>query len=123
MQDCEDLIHVFGKAAPLLPVLLLVPGLYAGPQKQVILVAGEGYASAEEMKDLCVTTWGRAEMRVAERGPEFTTFDELRERHGLMPRNKVDAAVREALWERAKAHKTNFRTDPLPLDKGDMKHG
>ncbi len=119
MQECEELVKFFGDDSlrPTLPILLIVPGLFEHGKKQVILVAGLGYATVAELKDLCVTTWGRAELRVQERGSQFRSFDELREKYGLMPAASVDAAVREAMMDRIQRYKRNTRTDPARKGK------
>jgi hypothetical protein len=39
-------------------------------------------------------------------------FEETRELHGRPSATTFDQNFREALWDRAKAHEKNFRTDP-----------
>ena len=105
-QDCEDLVKHFGSPdfAPYLPVLLLIPGAPTVP-----LIAGQGYATAAELRDDAVVTWHRW----TERGGHVFDFDALREKHGLMRRENFDAAVRDAMERRIARHKANPVTDPF----------
>ena len=106
-KDCEDLVHFFGgdpSFCPFLPVLLWIPG---APQQ----IAGWGLAPAAEMRDQAVAVWELITARMDRTGKPVD-FDALREKHGLMRAEDVDAATREALWERIKRHKANPVTDP-----------
>ena len=108
-QQAEDLVKFFGHPdfCPLLPVLLIIPG---APTPTAI--EGRGYAPAAELRDIAVHAFGRTAERLAENNGQMFDFDALRERAGLMRREDVDAATREAMWDRAKRHRTNSRTDP-----------
>src|SRR3990167_7827592 len=101
LEDCEGLVRWFGSPdfAPYLPVMVLVPG-GAAPT----LIAGLGYATAAELQDCAVVTWHR--------GQATPDFDALREKHGLMRRELVDAATREAMLKRIAQHKANPISDP-----------
>lgn len=108
--ECEDLVAFFGGDAdfcPYLPILLAIPGT-----QSVTVVEGQGVTTVAELRDLCVTTWGRTVGRIAANGGVMFDFDALRERHGLARREEADAIVREAMWERAQKHKASPRTDP-----------
>ena len=98
--ECEELVRWFGAAdfCPNLPVLVLVPGADAP-----VAIAGMGYATAAELQDCAIVTWGNK---------ATFDFDALREKHGLMRREEVDAATREAMRARIAKHKQNPRTDP-----------
>lgn len=107
-QDCEDLVRYFGSPdfCPYLPVLLMVPG---APSPTAI--AGLGYATAAELRDDAVVTWHRQSAKFAKGEPIFD-FDTLREKHGLMPRDQVDNATRDAMRRRVQEHKANPVSDP-----------
>lgn len=108
--DCADLVHKFRgidfypEYGPMLPVLLLVPG---APQQ----IAGWGLSSIEEIRDQAVAVWEIITERLAKTGSTFD-FDAAREQHGLMRRENVDAAIREAMRDRIAKHKASPVTDP-----------
>ena len=107
MADCEDLVHWFDNQAdfcPYLPVLLMIPGA----MKQV---CGLGFATAAELRDTCMDVWGTTTQRIARRGSVFD-FDDLRERAGAMPREKVAEMAQYAFDDRIKRHKASRVTDP-----------
>ncbi len=106
--ECQELVRHFGDAhfAPFLPVLVMVPGAPAPTA-----ITGLGYATAAELQDCAVVTWETQTGRLAKTG-QFLDFDTLRERHGLMRREEVDTATREALRRRIAKHKANPITDP-----------
>ncbi len=106
--ECQELVRHFGAAdfAPFLPVLVMVPG-GAAPTA----ITGLGYATAAELQDCAVVTWERQAEKLDKTG-SILDFDALRERHGLMRREEVDAATREALLQRIAKHKANPITDP-----------
>ena len=108
LQECEDLVYWFGGPdfCPYLPVLLLVPGAQTMPA-----INGLGVAPAAEIRDVAVAYWVQTEEDVRLHR-SFVDFDEARERRGLLPREKVDAAVREAMRDRAARHKASPVTDP-----------
>ncbi len=121
-EDCAELVRWFGSAAfaPNLPVLVMVPGAHAPT-----LIAGMGYATAAELQDCAVVTWEQQTTKLAE-GKPLLDYDEARERRGLMRRDEVDAATRDALLRRIKAHMDNPVTDPFrqpeyPNPKNQMK--
>ncbi len=105
--ECEELVRWFGSPdfCPNLPIMVMVPGA------QPTLIPGFGYATAAELKDCAVYTWHHQVEKLAKTGT-LLDFDELRERHGLMRREDVDAATREALLRRVAQHKANPVTDP-----------
>ena len=105
-QDCEGLVRWFGSAefCPNLPIMVFVPGA------QPTLIPGFGYATAAELKDCAVYTWHR-QIEKLKAGSLFD-YDALRERHGLMRREDVDAATREAMHKRIAKHKANPVSDP-----------
>jgi len=107
-QECEDLVLWFGSAdfCPNLPVLVMVPGADAP-----VAIAGMGFATAAELKDCAVVTWHDKSQKIASKGTMFD-FDALRERRGLMRREEVDAATREAMLSRIAKHKANPISDP-----------
>jgi len=100
--ECQELVRYFGEAAfaPFLPVLVLVPGAPAPTA-----ITGLGFATAAELQDCAVVTWETQTGKTLD-------FDALREKHGLLPREEVDAATREALLQRIAKHKANPITDP-----------
>ncbi len=105
--ECDELVHWFGSPdfCPNLPVMVMVPGA------QPTLIAGLGYATAAELRDCAVVTWHEQTEKLAKTG-SLVDFDALRERHGLMRREDVDAATREALLRRIAQHKANPVSDP-----------
>ena len=107
-QECEDLVCWFGSAdfCPNLPVLLLLSGTDAP-----IAIAGMGFATAAELRDCAVVTWHEKTAKLADDG-KLLDFDALRERRGLMRREEVDAATRQALLDRIAKHKANPVSDP-----------
>lgn len=108
LAECEDLVNWFGDEnfCPFLPVLLLVPGAQTAPA-----ISGMGIAPAAEIRDIAVAYWEQTEEDVKNKR-SFVNFDEARERRGLMPRDKVDAAVRQAMRDRVAKHKASPITDP-----------
>lgn len=106
--ECEDLVRHFGSPdfCPFQPVLILLPGADAP-----IAIAGMGYATAAELRDCAVVTWHEKTEKLAD-GGKLLDFDALREKHGLLRREEVDAATREALLERIAKHKANPISDP-----------
>lgn len=108
-EDCAELVRHFGSPdfAPYLPVMVLVPGAHAPT-----LIAGFGYATAAELRDCAVVTWEQQTAKIAAGKPPID-FDEARERHGLMRREDVDTATREALLSRIARHKANPISDPF----------
>lgn len=110
LMDCADLVHKFRGIdfypayGPYLPVLLLIPG---APQQ----IAGWGLSEVEEIRDQAVAVWELITERLAKKGTTFD-FDSAREKHGLMRREDVDAAIREAMRDRIKKHKASPVTDP-----------
>lgn len=109
MDEAQSLPRFFGDTAfcPYLPILLVIPGL-----DSVVQVEGRGVTTVAELTDLCVTTWGRNEERMARNGGKLLDFDALREKHGLMPRNQLGAALAESITKRMDEHRRNRRTDP-----------
>ncbi len=107
LSDCEDLVKWYGDPdfCPFLSVLLLIPD-------HPTILAGLGYATAAELKDDAVNIWGKYTARLAKTG-SILDFDDLRERAGQMPREKVKAAMSEAFWERIRHHRENPVTDPF----------
>jgi len=105
--ECEELVSWFGEPnfCPNLPVMVFVPGA------QPTLIAGFGYATAAELKDCAVYTWYHQIEKL--KTGTLLDFDELRERHGLMRREEVDAATREAMLRRIAQHKANPVSDPF----------
>jgi len=85
---------------------VMVPGAPAPT-----LIAGFGYATAAELQDCAVVTWHQQTKQLATTGKLFD-FDSLRERRGLMRREEVDNATREALLHRVAQHKANPISDP-----------
>ena len=106
--ECGELVRWFGSPdfCPNLPVLVLLPGADAP-----IAIAGMGYATAAELQDCAVVTWHDKTAKLAN-GGKLLDFDALRDKHGLMRREDVDAATREALVARIAKHKANPVTDP-----------
>ena len=107
-QECDELVYWFGSAdfCPVLPILVMVPGA------QPTLIPGFGYATASELRDCAVYAWFSQSDKIAKQG-NILNFDALREKHGLMRREEVDAAIRTAFYERVKKHKANPITDPF----------
>lgn len=99
--ECHMLASWFGdyNFCPYLPVMVMVPGA-AAPT----LIAGLGYATASELRDCAVVAWHR--------GSRLVDFDQAREDQGLMRREDVDAATRQALLDRIAKHKANPISDP-----------
>lgn len=106
--ECEELVHWFGDAdfCPFLPIMVFVPGAPAPT-----LIPGFGYAPAAELRDCAVYAWHKQGERIRKTG-SLVDFDALREKHGMMRREDVDPATREALRRRAAQHKANPISDP-----------
>lgn len=104
-QEAAELVRYFGHPdfAPVLPVLLCVPGGWGQ-------LAGMGIAPASELRDEAVARWELQENKIAKTGSTFD-FDEAREKAGLMPRDKVDAAVRNAFRDKIAQHKATSVTN------------
>ena len=107
-EECGDLVRWFGSPdfCPMLPVMVMVP-----KADVPTLIAGMGYATAAELQDCAVVVWHEQTDKLAKTG-KILDFDALRERHGLMRREEVDAATREALVQRAARHKASPVSDP-----------
>ena len=105
--ECDELVHWFGSPdfCPNLPIMVMVPGV------QPTLILGLGYATAAELRDCAVVTWHTQAEKLAATG-RVLDFDALRDRRGLMRREKVDTEVREAMLRRVAKHKANPITDP-----------
>jgi len=105
--ECDELVHWFGSPdfCPNLPIMVMVPGV------QPTLIPGFGYATAAELRDCAVVTWHAQAEKLAKIG-RVLDFDALRDRRGLMRREKVDTEVREAMLRRVAHHKANPITDP-----------
>lgn len=106
--ECDELVRWFGSPdfCPLLPVMVMVPGA------AVTLIAGFGYATAAELRDCAVVAWNNQIEQIAKTGG-IHDYDARRERAGLMRREDVDPAVREAMVRRIAQHKANPVTDPF----------
>src|SRR3990167_9523842 len=106
--ECDGLAQWFGSSdfAPYLPVMVMVPGADAPTA-----IAGLGYATAAELQDCAVVAWQQQTEKLAKTG-KLLDYDALRERLGLMRREAVDTAVREALDRRVAQHKANPISDP-----------
>lgn len=106
--ECDELVRWFGSPnfCPLLPVMVMVPGAPAPT-----LIPGFGHATAAELRDCAVVTWHEQTERLAKTG-RILDFDALRERRGLMRREDVDPAIRDAMLRRIARHKANPVTDP-----------
>lgn len=107
-EECGELVRWFGSPdfCPHLPVMVMVPGTDAPT-----LIAGMGYATAAELQDCAVVTWHEQTRKLAKTGKIFD-FDTLREKHGLMRREEVDDAARDAMLRRVAQHKANPISDP-----------
>ena len=106
--ECADLVNWFGDAqfAPFMPVLIYVPG---HPQ----ILDGQGWAGAAELRDQAVAIWEIITERLARTG-STVDFDALREKHGQMRREDVQAAMQEAAMENVRRHRANPVTAPAP---------
>ena len=107
-EECGELVRWFGSPdfCPFEPIMVMVPGADAPT-----LIAGMGYATAAELQDCAVVTWHEQTDKLARTGRLFD-FDALREKHGLMRREEVDAATRTALLERVARHQRSPISDP-----------
>ena len=108
VEECGELVRWFGSSdfCPNQPVMVMVPGTDAPT-----LIAGMGYATAAELQDCAVVTWHEQTRKLATTG-KLVDFDALRERRGMMRREEVDLATREALLRRVAQHKANPISDP-----------
>lgn len=107
-EECGELVRHFGSPnfAPFQPVMVIVPGAQAPT-----IIAGMGVATAAELQDCAVVTWEQQTEKLAKTG-KLLDFDTLREKHGMMRREDVDDAVREAMRRRVAEHKANPISDP-----------
>jgi len=105
--DCDELVNWFGSPdfCPNLPIMVMVSG------GQPTLIPGFGYATAAELRDCAVVAWHTQTEKMAKTG-RVLNFDALRDRRGLMRREDVDPAVREAMVRRVAQHKASPVTDP-----------
>jgi hypothetical protein len=103
------LVRWFGSPdfCPLLPVMVMVPGAPAPT-----IIPGFGHATAAELRDCAVVVWHQQTEKLVKMGRLFD-FDDLRERRGLMRREEVDPATREAMLRRIQKHRANPVTDPF----------
>ncbi len=123
MAECNDLVGWFdGKPdfCPDMPVLLLIPNV-----DKPIAVCGMGFATAAELRDTCIEVWGSKNLKQQQKGSQFD-FDDLRERAGELPREKVAEMTAYAYWDRLQRHKASPVTDPwkrmrYPNPKGRTK--
>lgn len=108
LKECEEIVRWFGDAAfcPYLPVLVKAPGGWTA-------ITGWGYADAAELQDCAVTLWHRQTIAMEQNNGALMDFDTLREKHGLMRREDVEAAVAEAATARIAAHRASPVTDPF----------
>lgn len=97
-EDAQNLAYRLGGRGirPDRPVMVETP-------RGRVIVEGLGQATAAELEDMAVSALEKKS------GPDF---DHLREKNGLMRREEVDAAVRNALLDKVAKHKANHRTDP-----------
>ena len=108
--DAGEIGAAFGRAAkPRKPIMLVGPD-----ERTIILIVGDGVAEAAELEDLALATLNRQQERVRKQGRSLD-FDALRERHGLMRREEVDPAIRQALIERIRRHQRSPITDPVRI--------
>ena len=105
--DCEELVRWFGDPdfCPYLPVLVKAPNGWTA-------ITGLGLAPAAELQDCAIVLWRRQEEALAKTG-SILDFDAARERHGLMRKEDVSAAMADALTRRIARHKANPVTDPF----------
>jgi hypothetical protein len=104
----QEIGCVFGRSTrPKQPILLWGPD-----ERSVMLIMGDGEAEAAELEDLAQAVLAKAQSNVDKTG-RAVDFDALREKHGLMRREEVDAAVRDALRRRIAQHRANPVTDPF----------
>lgn len=106
--ECEELVRWFGSPdfAPYMPVLVMVPG-----SDSPTLIPGMGFATAAELQDCAIVAWTKQTEQLVKMG-HVVDFDALRERHGLMRREEVDVATRDAMVRRVAHHKANPISDP-----------
>ena len=97
LAECQELVKWFGDPTfcPMQPILVHAPNGW-------VIIPGFGYAPASELADCAVVAWHQ----------QPKDFDSLRERNGLMRREDVDAATRDALERRVAAHKPSPVTAP-----------
>lgn len=107
LAECSELVRWFGDATfmPYLPVLVKAPAGWTA-------ITGWGCADAAELQDCAIALWTRQADKLAAMG-SLMDFDDLRERHGLMRKEEVAAAMSEALTQRIASHKANPVTDPF----------
>jgi hypothetical protein len=123
VNECYELAAWFGdyNFCPYLPVMVIVPGAPAPT-----LIAGLGYATASELRDCAVVAWHQQTDQITKTGG-IIDFDTAREKQGLMRREDVDTAVRDALEARIAKHKANPISDPArqptyPNPNGRTRH-
>lgn len=117
MRDCEQLIKYWGMGpnyTPQKPVLLIYPvnNSGTGPGQVVAFIAAEGVTPAAELQDLAVSAFGRALEKIKKHNGQLFDSDEMREKHGAVPKAAFDAEFRNALEDRVALHKANPITDP-----------
>lgn len=113
LEECNDLVSLFAGLdfspleGPLYPVLLMVPG---SPTHQQI--AGWGLCDIYELRDMAVYVWNVTVERLKKNNGQLVDFDSLREKHGLMRREDVEAAVGEAFDDVIRRQKASPITNP-----------
>ena len=105
-QDAENLAARLGgrNLRPEAPVMV-------DTGRSRVMVVGLGQATAAELQDLAVAAIERQETQRGKTGTDVD-FDAMRERAGMMRREDVDAAVRNAMADRVARHKRNPFSDP-----------
>jgi hypothetical protein len=105
--DAREIGAAFGRSyRPKKPIMVVGPDA-----RTVILVVGDGTAEAAELEDLAQMALARQEERVRRHGRGID-IDALREKHGEMRREDVDAAARNAFADHARKRQQNQRTMP-----------
>ncbi len=110
MAECDDLVHWFDNRpdfCPDLAVLLVIPNVWPP-----IAITGMGFATAAELRDCAVSVWG-TKSALMEKNGTLHDWDDMRERQGELPREKVAEMAQYAFWDRVKRHKASPITDPF----------
>lgn len=108
-QEAFDLAYRLGgrDARPTAPVLIWGPD-----NRTPIMIIGDGVTEAAELEDIALEAIDNQAESVKNNGRGMD-YDQFREDHGMMRRDEVPAAIKNAIADRIAKHKANPVSDPF----------